>query len=401
MKEQLAFMNYYMDLHVHLGRTTNNAPVKITASKNMTLEAVLLEASNNKGMDIIGIIDCLSPSVLSEIEQFIHEGRATELSEGGVLFDGKITVILGAEIELYDENCKGPIHVLCYFPTIADMKSFSTWCSHYIKNIHLSTQRIYISAKELQTKVKKMGGWFIPAHVFTPFKSVYGKGVDTFMEEVFNLEHIDAIELGLSSDTSMGSKLSELVPFPFLTNSDAHSVKMIAREHQVIQTEAPTFQEINKALQSSKGRSITKNVGLSPKLGKYFQTVCKYCHKTMNEASSCNHDERSTVKGVSERINELTLQQQIISTASKAKSKFYRPPYLHQAPLEMIPGIGPKTIQSLIYKFGSEMVILHEVPSRALNEVLSPKFVKIVDLMRSGKLAIIPGGGGTKGRIIE
>lgn len=386
-----------MDLHIHIGRTLNNAPVKITASNKMTLDSVVKEASCHKGMDIIGLIDCLSPSVLMELEKYIQEGRATELSGGGIFIDGKLTLIPGAEIEINDENCNGPIHVLCYFPTLSEMRSFSNWCRKYIKNISLSTQRIYISAKVLQQRVKEAGGLFVPAHVFTPFKSVYGKGVNTFMEEIFDLTQIDAVELGLSSNTNMAVVLPELKPFPFLTNSDAHSVKMIAREHQVIQSKGTSFQEIKKVLQSTDGRKIVKNVGLSPMLGKYYQTVCKRC---LNNKEKCDtHDKRSIVKGVSERICELALKQQ--NENKKTKKETDRPPYLNQAPLEMIPSIGPKTIKSLIDKFGSEMTVLHETPSYELKEVLSDSVVENIDLMRRDHLKIQAGGGGVKGKIIS
>lgn len=384
-----------MDLHIHLGRTLHNAPVKITASNKMTLDEVVKEASNNKGMDIIGLIDCLSPSVLSELEGYIREGRATELSEGGIFIDGKLTIIPGAEIEIYDENCKGPIHVLCYFPSLVEMVSFSNWCRMYIKNISLSTQRIYISAKELQQRVKEAGGLFVPAHVFTPFKSVYGKGVNIFMDEVFNLEQIDAIELGLSSDTNMAVTLPELQPFLFLTNSDAHSVKMIAREHQVIQSKRPSYQEVEKVIHATGGRKIVQNIGLSPMLGKYYQTVCKRC--LTGEKICDNHDKRTIVKGVSERIRELALKQ--LDDNKRTKKRNERPPYLHQAPLEMIPSIGPKTIEALINQFGSEMTILHEIPLNELKLVL-PDYVAIrIDLMRRGQLKVKPGGGGKKGKI--
>lgn len=73
--------------------------------------------------------------------------------------------------------------------------------------------------------MKAFEGLFIPAHVFTPFKSLYGKGVKTSLLEVFNPDLIDGVELGLSSDTSMADTIHELQPYTFLTNSDAHSLE--------------------------------------------------------------------------------------------------------------------------------------------------------------------------------
>ena len=53
-----------------------------------------------------------------------------------------------------------------------------------------------------------------------------------------------------------------------------------------------------------------------------------------------------------------------------------RPPYVHQVPLEFIPGLGPKVLDKLVNHFGSEMAILHEVPDEALKEVVPLKLLK-------------------------
>src|SRR5699024_7925354 len=110
----------------------------------------------------------------------------------------------------------------CYLPSLEKMKQFSKWLSIKMKNISLSSQRYYGSAKYLQYKVKELSGLFIPAHVFTPFKSLYGKGVKYSLTEVFDPDLIDGIELGLSSDTHMANEIEELNDYTFLTNSDAH-----------------------------------------------------------------------------------------------------------------------------------------------------------------------------------
>ena len=102
----------YADLHIHIGRTEKGRAVKITGSRNLTLKNILETATSRKGLDLVGIIDCHSPEVIEEIEQLIREGRARELDEGGVRFE-KTTLLMGSEIEIYDEHCHGPIHVLC------------------------------------------------------------------------------------------------------------------------------------------------------------------------------------------------------------------------------------------------------------------------------------------------
>lgn len=383
--------DFYADLHIHIGKTASGRPVKITASKTLTLTAILQHASNQKGLDLIGVIDCHVPEVLEEMEQLMERGELVELAGGGLRFQ-KTTLLIGAEIELYDAFCKGPIHILTYFPTVESMKGFSNWMSAYVKNRTLSTQRIYVEGRELQKKVREYGGLFVPAHVFTPFKSLYGKGVRQSLTEVFNPDNIDAIELGLSSDTFMVSRIVEIQRYPFLTNSDAHSLNKIAREYQKIRMKEATFTELQKALNGEGERGIVANYGLNPLLGKYHETVCTKCGKQVSkEAQICPLCQSGQfIKGVAARIEELSdLNASIVR----------RPPYVHQVPLDFIPGLGPKTFGKLLQTFGTEMNILHGVTKEQLELVVPTKIAQLIDEARNGQLRIVHGGGGMYGKI--
>src|SRR5690625_204718 len=268
--------NYFADLHIHIGRDMYDKPVKITASKTLTLTNILKEASRRKGIDIIGVIDAHAPAVQLELIQLLEQNKAVQIKDGGIVFEN-VTLILGSEIEVYDEYCKGPIHVLCFFPTIQSIQQFTKWLSTKMKNITLSSQRYYGTGKELQYKVKELDGLFIPAHVFTPFKSMYGKGLNKSLTEVFDADLIDAIELGLSSDTEMSDQIGELHAYRYVTNSDSHSLPKIGREYQQIAMKEASFKELYYALHGVNGRDIVANYGMNPKLGKYHTTVCQAC----------------------------------------------------------------------------------------------------------------------------
>ena len=383
--------DYYADLHIHIGRTASGRAVKITGSKTLTLPRILETASGRKGLDIIGIIDCHSPEVIEELEHMIENDELHQLDEGGLRFQ-QTTLIPGSEIEIYDANCHGPIHVLAYFPTLTQMKEFSNWMREHMKNIHLSSQRIYCDGRTLQQKVRDLGGLFIPAHVFTPFKSLYGKGVIHSLTEVFDPHLIDAIELGLSSDTTMVSGIRELQPYSFVTNSDAHSLGKMAREYQKLHLEAANFNELKKALHEQEGRMITSNYGLNPLLGKYHQTVCAKCGERVEEGAvqcmACGS--KQIIKGVSLRIKELS---------ETIEDMRVRPPYIHQVPLDFIPGLGPKMMERLLQAFGTEMAILHTITLEQLEQVVPHKIAKMIDLARTGQLAIAVGGGGVYGKV--
>ncbi|RXJ03831.1 TIGR00375 family protein [Anaerobacillus alkaliphilus] len=386
--------SYFADLHIHLGATLSGKPVKITASKSMTLTRVLEEAADVKGLDLIGVIDCHVPEVLAELEQLKEKGELVETDQGILCYKDKISLIVGSEIEIYDENCKGPIHILAYIPSINIMKQFSNWLKERITNITLSTQRIYVDGRTLQQQIKDLGGLFIPAHVFTPFKSVYGKGVNKSVSEVFDIDNIDGIELGLSSDTLMASRVRELEYFSFLTNSDAHSLGNIAREYQKMKMDKPSFFELMKALKNEEGREIECNYGLNPLLGKYHETTCERCFEPFNKSfpfcQKCGHG--SFIKGVSERIDEL-------ADTSSMKIKRKRPPYVHQIPLHFIPTLGPKTLEKLRLYFGTEMNIMHYVSKEQLENVVTKKIAEYIILAREGKLVLQTGGGGKYGKV--
>lgn len=383
--------SYFADMHIHIGRDIYDHPVKITAAKNLTLTNVLRESSRRKGIHMVGIIDSQAPAVQQEIRQLIAKGDAYELENGGIRFE-QVTLLLGSEIEVYDDECQGPLHVLCYFPTLSKMEIFSEWLTSKMKNITLSSQRYYGTAKELQYKVKELSGIFIPAHIFTPFKSLYGKGVKSSLTEVLDPDLVDGVELGLSSDTQMADQIRELHAYTFVSNSDAHSLPKIAREYQEILMKEPSFQEFHYALHQVKGRKILRNFGMNPQLGKYHTTVCANCMEILSpQDKACfNCGSTKIVKGVFDRIQELSDAQNEVKN---------RPPYIYQVPLEYLPKLGPKTFEKLINAFDTEMNIIHHVPYDKLVEVVSKKLADYIIRNREGKMVIKAGGGGKYGKI--
>lgn len=384
--------NYFADMHIHIGQDIYEKPVKITASRKLTITNILKEASRRKGIEMIGVIDCQAPAVQEEIHGLIEQGEAKELEDGGIRFEN-VTLIIGAEIEIYDENCLGPIHVLCYFPTLRAIEQFTQWLTPKMTNVTLSSQRYYGSAKDLQYKVKQLEGLFIPAHVFTPFKSVYGKGVKRSLTEVFDPDLIDGIELGLSSDTKMADQIKELHNYTYVTNSDSHSLAKIGREYQQMLLKEPSFKEFYYALHEVKGRKVSANYGMNPKLGKYYTTVCQHCMENISFGIvKCPHcQSKKVVNGVYDRIKQL---QDTNETAAN------RPAYYYQVPLEYLPGLGPKTFERLIEHFETEMNIIHEVPFEKLTEIIQRKIAQMIIDMREGKQTIVAGGGGKYGSVL-
>lgn len=92
-------MVVYADLHVHIGRASNGKPVKITGSKLLNFENIAKESLYRKGIQIVGIVDCASPYVINDIENFLKQEDAVELEKGGIIYKNAICILLGSEVE--------------------------------------------------------------------------------------------------------------------------------------------------------------------------------------------------------------------------------------------------------------------------------------------------------------
>ena len=390
----------FADLHVHIGRSENGKPIKITAARSLNFANIAKECAERKGINIVGIIDCASPYVIEDIENFLKTGEAYELEDGGIIYKDKVCILLGSEVETSEKGRNGnsgSAHNLCFFPHLSDIKKFSKEMSTHIKNITLSTQRSNVSGYELIDIVEKYNGILIPAHIFTPFKSYYGNCTDR-LENIFKEKYdkIFAVELGLSSDTYLADMISELESKTFVTNSDAHSLPKIAREYNKMLVEDISFKEVVKALKNEDGRKILANYGLDPKLGKYHRTHCDNCDSTIETkepVSVCPKCGSNKVTfGVFDRI-------ELIKDKETTKSPESRPPYIYQIPLSFIPGVGGKTIEKLIETFETEMNILHKLSEDDIEAVVGKKVAHSIENAREGKVKVEAGGGGNYGKI--
>ena len=390
----------FADLHVHIGRSEEGKPIKITAARSLNFANIAKECYERKGIQVVGIIDCASPYVIEDIERFLKTGEAYEIEDGGIIYKDKVCILLGSEVETSEvgrNGNKGAAHNVCFFPHLKDIKAFSQEMSHHIKNITLSTQRSDLSGYELIDIVEKYNGILIPAHIFTPHKSYYGNCVDR-LENVFKekFNKIFAVELGLSSDTFLADTISELERMTFVTNSDAHSLPKIAREYNKMNVEDISFKEVVKALKGEDGRKVVANYGLDPKLGKYHRTYCDSCEsviETKEPVTVCPKcgSEKVTF-GVFDRI-------ELIKDKKETKSPKNRPEYIYQVPLQFVPGVGTKQMDKLLEHFGTEMTILHKLSKDDIEAVVGEKVANKIVEAREGKSKIESGGGGVYGKV--
>ncbi|MEW6523160.1 MAG: endonuclease Q family protein [Bacillota bacterium] len=377
------------DLHVHLGRAPDGRPVKIPASPALTLENVLGYAREKKGLDAVGIVDMQVPSVHRRVKELLEAGELARLPGGGYQVPGGPWLLPGCELEVAGPG--GPVHLLTYFPDLDALADFAAWLGEHVDHLELSSQRCRAPAPTVAMQARERGGMVIPAHVFTPHRSLYGGGHS--LSQLFGEEaqHIAAVELGLSADTALASQLSELGQLRFISASDAHSLERIGRELTVFAPEQPGCAGLFGALQVG---GIVSNYGLDPRLGKYHRSYCLDCRRRLPgdpPVLVCAHPGHRVVKGVLDRICQL---------ADVPASLAGRPPYLYQVPLADLPGVGPGT-RARLRELGDDFHILHVAEPGELARAVGVRLSRLVLAAREGRLEVEPGGGGYYGRVRE
>ncbi len=402
--------NYFVDLHVHIGRAGDGSPVKITAARSLTVANILEECLIRKGIDLVGIVDASSPKVRADLAGLVKAGLLQEIAGGGLRYKQAVTLILGAEVETTDRvpdrtgiRKDRNAHCLCYFPRLSQLRAFSEEMSRpgKIKNPQLSSQKCHLPLQGLWELVNGLGGILIPAHAFTPHKGIYGSCVRR-VREILSPQAwaaIPAVELGLSADSYYADMVAELAGKTFLSNSDAHSLSKIGREYNLVRMREPTYNELVLALRREGGRAVVGNFGFDPKLGKYHRTYCEKCRLTAHDSppvTACPRcgagaDGRRVVMGVLDRIYQ-------IRDGDQPAPPDHRPLYRHQIPLENLPGIGRQSLRKLLAAH-TEMEVLHKLSLSELQQVAGGRPAELIVLAREGKLELVAGGGGHYGRV--
>ena len=389
--------HYYADFHIHVGISESGRWVKIPTSRRLTVRTILETALRRKGIEIVGVVDALSPWVQEDIQRLVDEGGLVLQSGGGYLYHNGVSLILGAEIETCEEG-GGMCHSLSYLPDLDSMREFSREMSGYIRNIGLSSQNAHLPFRRLVEIAAAHEALFVPAHAFTPHKSLFGSCSDSLAAVLPAAlrSSIAAVELGLSADTAMADRISELWDFEYLTNSDAHSPDRIGREYNRMVLEAPSFAECALAFRRRQDRCIAENFGMNPRLGKYHHNCCDHCGLVYNGGDTAGRcpdcGGAKLVKGVFERIGEL-------ADLPPGTHPSTRPVYHYHVPLPMLPGLGGKTLDKLVAELGTEMELIHQVPLTEIQRVGGTRAARAFSAVRSGSATVQSGGGGIYGRI--
>ena len=430
--------SFNSDLHIH-------SPHSIAVSKKLNLDT-MVETCKKKGLHILGTGDVLQPDWLKYLEKNMKKDVDGAFSYKNVYF------ILQTEIE--DQES---VHEVVFFPDFSTVRDVQKKIKPYSKNMldeWGGRPRVNLPPAELVDIITDFGAIIGPAHAFTPFKAIFRQNKFRNLKECYQdaTKKVKFLELGLSANTDLADRLDCLKRIAFLSNSDAHSEspRSLGREFNKLQMDNPSFEELILAIDGKDQRKIDLNVGLHPKLGKYYNMFCHKCRRRVvfkktekQENSLFNqyaisdnfikilaHDikkakkdyidnvakERVTCPACKEKFNKnikiklgVSERIEVISTSSEPIHPSHRPLYINAVPLiDIIRSVKNiksassvtvlNTYNKIIEKLGTEFDIIIEVPIEEVKE-FDEGIGAVIEATRQNKIKYTPGGGGTYGQI--
>jgi uncharacterized protein (TIGR00375 family) len=255
----------------------------------------------------------------------------------------------------------------------------------------------------------------IPAHIWTPWFSVFGSksGFDS-LEECFAdmTKYIFALETGLSSDPPMNWRVSSLDPYILVSNSDSHSLKNIGREANVFSIEENKFsyQELIRILKEKDIKKFLYTIEFFPEEGKYHFDGHRNCgvvfkpSQTIKNKGICPVCKKPLTLGVSYRVEELADRPEGYSPTNK-------PGYKRLIELDKIiaevKGVKSresiqvkKIYQQMTTEIGNEISILTEIPLKQLiQQGVEERIVQAIAKVREEDLFVHPGYDGLYGEV--
>ncbi len=390
------------DLHVHSAYSR-------ATSKDMNVAGMALWAKK-KGINLLGTGDFTHPIHLKNLKAALKpagRGLYTTSMEPHVFF------MLTSEISsIYKYKGKvRKIHNIIMAPSIEIAEKINSILRKH-GNISSDGRPILgMSAKDLIKIVLDISSdcLFVPAHVWTPWFSIFGSksGFDS-IEECFEeySKYIYAIETGLSSDPEMNWRLSALDSITLISNSDAHSPGKLGREANVFDCEMDYY-EIMDSIRKKDKKRFLYTLEFFPEEGKYHYDGHRACNislspgETKKNGIKCPVCKKDFTVGVLNRVYELADRNEGFVPHNAIPAK-------HLVPLgEIIAGALNSGVNTLKVKreyerlvaFNTEFEILIDLPEVELCKITDRRITEGILMVRSGNINITPGYDGVYGKI--
>jgi len=370
------------------------------------------EWSLKKGIEVVGTGDFTHPEWFKNIKSSLKE-----VGEGVFrLKNSKVNFLISGEISLiYSQDQKvHRIHVVILPSSIENAEKINTVLS-WVGNLKSDGRPILgINAIKLCDIVFKKDpqALIIPAHIWTPWFSLYGSasGFDSIKDAFGEFsQKIYALETGLSSDPLMNWQVKEVREKVLVSSSDAHSPENIGRELTIVETKKPfsfpLFSQILKEGYKSKiGRVST--LEFYPEEGKYHFDGHRVCKKSFHPEETkkldgiCPSCKKKLTIGVLHRVLELADSKKPI--IPKGASFYYAIPLRELiAEIEGM-GVSSKKVKDVYQRIVSQIPEIDFLLWASREELLrigGEKLAKAVISMRKGEVDRIPGFDGQYGVI--
>jgi len=261
-------MEVIADLHIH-------SKYSRAVSQQMVIPEIASWAAK-KGIKLVGTGDWTHPLWLRELkENLIDNGEGVYKSKTEDVY-----FLLSTEISsIYTQDGKPHrIHNLVLAPSFSVVEEINNRLRGRGVNLFSDGRPITgLSSIELCGIVFSVSKdcLVIPAHIWTPWYSLYGSnsGFDS-LKECFGefADQIYAIETGLSSDPAMNWRIEELDNRSIVSFSDAHSPQKLGREATVFEMEEKKTLEYEDIRRAIKEQKISYTIEFYPEEGKYHYT---------------------------------------------------------------------------------------------------------------------------------
>jgi len=412
-------MEIIADLHLH-------SKYSRAVSQKMVIPQISLWASK-KGIGLVGTADFTHPLWFRELKTNLKEvGEGIYQVKNSLGRKINPLFLLTTEISsIYTQDGRSHrIHNLIFAPNLSIVESINNKLR--LRGVNLMSDGRPITGLstpqlcEIVFSVSK-DCLIIPAHIWTPWYSLYGSnsGFDS-IKECFGefTDRIYAIETGLSSDPAMNWRIPELDKRNILSFSDAHSPQKLGREATVFKIEdikKLSYEDIKEAIINNK---IAYTIEFYPEEGKYHWTGHRSCQikqspkQTAKLGTICPVCGRKLTIGVMQRVEELagcSAKEVIGERNHLIKSKSNRPPYVMIVPLlEIIAEVMESTVSSqavinryeqMIEKFGSDFEVLLKTPIEFIGQTFGEKTAEAIKRVREGQIFVDPGYDGVFGTV--
>ena len=393
-------MEFLADLHIH-------SKYSRATSRDMDIVHIA-EWAKLKGITLMGTGDFTHYLWLEELKSKLEPTGKGLFTHNGVYF------ILSSEVSsIYSKNNRTyRIHNLILAPSFKTVDAINHTLGS-VGNLASDGRPILgLDAAELARIVFDIDEncMLIPAHIFTPWFSLFGSmsGFDR-IEDCFekSTPKIFALETGLSSAPAMNWRLSALDRFSLVSNSDSHSPSKIGREANVFDCDMD-YGIIRDVLRLKDKKRFLYTVEFFPEEGKYHYDGHRLCgvsfspEESKKYANRCPKCKKPLTIGVLNRVAQLADRKEGFAPEGAIPFKSLIPLDEIIADAKQV-GKGSVSVEreyrQILARLGTEFDILTKVPQEELERAINPKVASGIARVRLGQVKVLPGYDGEYGKV--